>query len=64
MGITDRKQREKEEKRHLIIETAKKLFRENGFERVSLRNIADAIEYSPTMMRFCISRTLGNVWRN
>lgn len=50
MGITDRKQREKEEKRLLIIETAKRLFRENGFERVSLRNIADAIEYSPTMI--------------
>lgn len=50
MGIVDRKEREKEEKRKLIINTAKKLFSEQGFEKVSLRNIADAIEYSPTMI--------------
>ena len=50
MAISDRKEREKEEKRRLIIETAKKLFHEKGFEKTSLRNIADAIEYSPTMI--------------
>lgn len=47
MGIVERKEREKEEKRRLILGAAQKLFLENGFEKVSIRNIADAIEYSP-----------------
>jgi AcrR family transcriptional regulator len=47
MGILERKEREKEEMRKLILEAAQKLFLENGFEKVSIRNIADAIEYSP-----------------
>ena len=47
MGITERKEREREEMRKLILEAAQKLFLENGFEKVSIRNIADAIEYSP-----------------
>ncbi|GAB3924800.1 TetR/AcrR family transcriptional regulator [Larkinella terrae] len=47
MGITERKEREKEEMRKLILQGAQKLFLENGFEKVSIRNIADAIEYSP-----------------
>lgn len=47
MGIVERKEREKEEMRKLILEAAQKLFLENGFEKVSIRNIADAIEYSP-----------------
>ncbi|WP_128546519.1 TetR/AcrR family transcriptional regulator [Larkinella soli] len=47
MGITERKEREKEEMRKLILGAARKLFLENGFEKVSIRNIADAIEYSP-----------------
>jgi AcrR family transcriptional regulator len=50
MAIIDRKEREREDKRKLIISTATKLFREQGFEKVSLRNIAEAIEYSPTMI--------------
>lgn len=33
--------------RKLILEAAQKLFLENSFEKVSIRNIADAIEYSP-----------------
>ncbi len=47
MGIVERKEREKEEMRKLILEAAQKLFLETGFEKVSIRNIADAIEYSP-----------------
>jgi AcrR family transcriptional regulator len=49
-NVNSRRAREKEEKRTLIIETATRLFREQGFEKVSLRNIADAMEYSPTMI--------------
>ncbi len=47
MGITERKEREREEMRKLILDGAQKLFLANGFEKVSIRNIADEIEYSP-----------------
>ncbi|QMW02864.1 TetR/AcrR family transcriptional regulator [Spirosoma foliorum] len=47
MGITERKEREREEMRQLILDGAQKLFLANGFEKVSIRNIADEIEYSP-----------------
>lgn len=47
MGIVERKERERGEMRQLILGAAQKLFLENGFEKVSIRNIADEIEYSP-----------------
>jgi len=47
MGITERKERDKQEMRKLILETAMKLFLEEGFSNVSLRRIAEKIEYSP-----------------
>ena len=47
MGITERKEREREEMRVLILDAAQTLFLANGFEKVSIRNIADTIEYSP-----------------
>lgn len=47
MGIQERKEREKEDMRRLILEAARKLFLEQGYEKTSIRNIADAIEYSP-----------------
>ncbi|PSL20843.1 TetR/AcrR family transcriptional regulator [Chitinophaga ginsengisoli] len=47
MGITDRKEREKQEMRKLIIDAAMEMFIKEGFERTSIRNIADKIEYSP-----------------
>ncbi|GAB2604600.1 TetR/AcrR family transcriptional regulator [Spirosoma areae] len=47
MGIIERKEREREEMRKLILDAAQKLFLTNGFEKVSIRNIADEIEYSP-----------------
>ena len=47
MGINDRKEREKEELRSLILAAAKSLFLEKGVEKTSIRNIADKIEYSP-----------------
>ena len=47
MGIIERKEREREEMRQLILEAALRLFLESGFDKVSIRNIADAIEYSP-----------------
>ncbi|MBK6910452.1 MAG: TetR/AcrR family transcriptional regulator [bacterium] len=47
MTITDRKLREKIEMRSSILEAAKELFAEDGFQNVSIRKIADKIEYSP-----------------
>lgn len=47
MGIVERKEREREEMRQLILDGAQKLFLANGFEKVSIRSIADEIEYSP-----------------
>jgi len=47
MGIIERKEKEKLEMQRLILETAKKLFLEQGFEKVTLRSIAEKIEYSP-----------------
>lgn len=47
MGITSRKEREKEEMRRLILGAALHLFLEKGYDGVSIRNIAEAIEYSP-----------------
>lgn len=48
MGTVERREREKAELRQLILDTARKLFADKGFESVSMRAIADAIEYSPT----------------
>ena len=47
MSITDRKEREKKEMRQAILDAALTLFREKGYDAVSIRNIAEAIEYSP-----------------
>jgi AcrR family transcriptional regulator len=47
MGITERKNRQKEEKKELILKTAMELFLNEGFENVSMRKIAERIEYSP-----------------
>jgi AcrR family transcriptional regulator len=47
MGIIERKEREKQELHDKILASATQLFIENGFEKTSIRNIADDIEYSP-----------------
>lgn len=47
MGITDRKEREKQEMRKLIIDAAMEMFIKFGYDKTSIRNIADKIEYSP-----------------
>lgn len=48
MGIQERRAREKEELRGQIISAGRELFAEEGFEAVSVRKIAEKIEYSPT----------------
>lgn len=46
MAIADRKAREKENLKSLILHGAKKLFVERGIEQTTIRNIADEIDYS------------------
>jgi AcrR family transcriptional regulator len=48
MGIAERKEKQKQEIRKMILDASMKLFAEQGFENVSIRKIADLIEYSPT----------------
>jgi len=48
MGITERREREKEEVRSKILDAARELFAAEGYEKVTMRRIAEAIEYSPT----------------
>jgi len=47
MGIDERKQREREEMKERILNIALKLFLDKGIENVSIRSIAENIEYSP-----------------
>jgi AcrR family transcriptional regulator len=46
MSTSDRKAREKEELRALILKSARKHFVEYGVEQTTIRSIADAIDYS------------------
>ena len=48
MTIAKRKERQKEELKGKILEAARSLFIERGYEETSIRNIAERIEYSPT----------------
>lgn len=48
MGIAERKEKQKTEIRKLILDASMKLFVEEGFESVTIRRIAEIIEYSPT----------------
>jgi AcrR family transcriptional regulator len=47
MGVAERKERHKEELKKDILNAAKELFMEKGYEATSIRNIAEKIEYSP-----------------
>lgn len=47
MGVAERKERHKEELKSEILSAAHKLFTEKGYEAISIRNIAERIEYSP-----------------
>jgi len=48
MGVKERREREKSETREKILDAARELFVSEGFEGVSMRKVADRIEYSPT----------------
>ncbi len=56
MGIPERKEREKKNLQQLVLRAAEELFIKNGYENVSMRKIAEKIEYSPT--------TIYRIFRN
>lgn len=52
MGPKERREREREEIRTRILDAARELFASEGVESVTMRRIADRIEYSPTAIYF------------
>ena len=48
MGVKERRAREKSETRDKILDAARELFISEGYEAVSMRKLAEKIEYSPT----------------
>src|SRR6476620_12296831 len=47
MGINERQERDREAVRRAILDAARELFVAEGFQHVSIRKIAERIEYSP-----------------
>jgi AcrR family transcriptional regulator len=48
VGVIERRERERVEVRRKILDAARELFMTEGYEKVTMRRIADAIEYSAT----------------
>ena len=48
MSIADRKERHRQALRREILDAARQMFIEDGYESVTMRRIAERIEYSPT----------------
>ncbi len=48
MGSTERRARQRDDLRHKILGAATELFLQNGFDSVSMRKIAEKIEYAPS----------------
>ncbi len=48
MGINERKEKQKVELKQQILDASVKLFSEHGYDGVSMRKIAEIVEYSPT----------------
>jgi AcrR family transcriptional regulator len=47
MGVAERREREREQLRGLIVEAARDLLMEQGLSGLSMRSIAERVEYSP-----------------
>jgi AcrR family transcriptional regulator len=48
MGVKERREREKSKTRDKILDAARELFVTEGYDGVSMRRVAEKIEYSPT----------------
>ena len=52
MGVKDRREREKMELKNKILDAANELFLELGYEKTTMRKIAERIEYNPATIYF------------
>jgi AcrR family transcriptional regulator len=52
MGTVERRERERQETRTKILDAARVLFAEQGYEAVTMRKVAERVEYSPTAIYF------------
>ena len=52
MGIIERRERERKAVRKKILDAARELFVAEGYDAVTMRRIAETIEYSPTAIYF------------
>jgi len=52
MVVTERRERERQEIRGKILDAARELFAQDGYDAVTMRAIAKRIEYSPTAIYF------------
>jgi AcrR family transcriptional regulator len=52
LGTSERRERERQELRTRILDAARELFAQEGYEAVTMRKIAERIEYSPTAIYF------------
>jgi AcrR family transcriptional regulator len=50
MGVKERQEREREEVRRKILDAARELFVTEGYRNVSVRKVAEKIEYSPAAL--------------
>ena len=50
MGIKERQERDREAVRRAILDAARELFVTEGYRNVSIRKIAEKIEYSPAAL--------------
>jgi AcrR family transcriptional regulator len=48
MGVKERREREREEVRTKILDAARELFATEGYDSVTMRKVAEKVEYSPT----------------
>ncbi|WP_426745164.1 TetR/AcrR family transcriptional regulator [Myxococcus faecalis] len=48
MGIKERREREKQATRQRILDAARELYGQEGYEAMTMRRVAERIEYSPT----------------
>ena len=52
MGVAERRERERQETRSKILDAARELFAELGYDAVTMRKVAERVEYSPTAIYF------------
>ena len=50
MGVKERREREREEVRTKVLDAARELFATQGYDAVTMRKVAEKVEYSPTAL--------------